>query len=68
MILDILAFTIIYFILGFGYASTCVIKYKEDVKKLDNEAVFKKFIDLVLKFPYYLLVDFVTFIVKFLVK
>ena len=68
MVLDILAIIIIYLILGFGYASYCVIKYKEDVKKLNNEEVFKKFIYLTIKFPYYVLVDFITFFVKFLVK
>ena len=68
MLSVIFAVIAIYIILGFGYASYCVIKYKEDVKKLESDEIYKKFVDLVLKFPYYLSIDFITFFVKFLVK
>jgi len=67
MIEVIFASIIIYLIFGFGYASYCTIKYKEDVKKLDSDVAVKKFVDLVIKFPYYLTLDFLHMFIKHLI-
>jgi hypothetical protein len=68
MIGDIIGLFIIYLVIGWGYASFAVIKYREDVNKLSKEEAIKRFCILMIGFPFFMLLDFLTFWLKVLVK
>jgi hypothetical protein len=68
MIGDIIGLFIIYLVIGFGYASFVVIKYKKDVNKLSKEEAIKRFCILLIGFPFFMILDFLEFWLKVLIK
>jgi Ca2+/Na+ antiporter len=68
MIGNIIGLLIIYLVIGWGYASFITIKYKKDVKSVDEAEAIKRFCILMVGFPFFMVLDFLEFWLKVLTK